>query len=59
MDTHSVLKKLRDQSTYLINREKELVNQLENIKQLKAQNAKREVAVAELEKQLAQELADL
>lgn len=59
MDPNEKLKKLKEQSTYLVNRERELKSQLESIKQLKAQNTKREAEIAKLSAQLERELADL
>jgi len=58
MDANEVYKKLKAQSAYLVNKEKELLQQIEQIKQLKAQNAKRQSNVDKLSTELEQELKD-
>ena len=59
MDVDSLYKKVKQDHSVLVAREKELLKKLEDVKRLKKQNQDRKARVKRLEAELAKYLSDL
>jgi hypothetical protein len=59
MDVDSLYKKIKQEHGVLVNRERELLKRLDDVKRLKQQNKDRKAKVAKLEAELSKYLEDL